>query len=274
MPADQDLAAGPRIAPRRRSLVRRLLPLAVVVALAALVLMSDWSSVLSLETLVRHRMAIDAFVAGHWLVGLAMFMLLYVTIVALSVPGAFWLTLAGGVLFGPFVGATATVISATIGAAIIFKIAQSAIGEGLLRRAGPRAAKIGEEIRGDAFNYLLFLRLVPAFPFFLVNLAAALVAVPLSTFVAATAIGIVPATFAFSLAGAGLDSVIAAQTTSFQACIAAGRSDCHVQFEPAQVLTPQLLAALGALGILALVPVAVKRWRARRRPQMPPQQHS
>ena len=72
-----------------------------------------------------------------------------------------------------------------VGATIIFKIAQSALGEGLLRKAGPRAAKIAEGIQADAFNYLLFLRLVPAFPFFLVNLAAALVAMPLWTFVAA-----------------------------------------------------------------------------------------
>jgi len=97
-----------------------------------------------------------------------------------------------------------------------------------------------------------------------VNLAAALVAMPLSTFIAATAIGIIPATFAFSLAGAGLDSVIAAQAASFQACVAAGRTDCRIHFDPTQVLTPQLVAALVALGIVALVPVVVKRWRARR----------
>jgi uncharacterized membrane protein YdjX (TVP38/TMEM64 family) len=270
MPADQDLAATTKIASGGRSWTWRLLPVAVVAALIVAVLMSDWRSALSLETLVRHRMAIDAFMAEHWLVSLAVFMLLYIVVVALSVPGALWLTLTGGVLFGPFVGAAATVVSATVGAAIIFKIAQSALGEGLLRRAGPRAAKIAEGFRDDAFNYLLFLRLVPAFPFFLVNLAAALVAVPLRTFIAATAIGIVPATFAFSLAGAGLDSVIAAQAASFQACVAAGRSDCHAQFDPVQVLTPQLGAALVALGVIALVPVVVKRLRARRQASLPP----
>ena len=264
MPADQDLAAAPKTVPIRRPLLRRLLPVAVVLALVVVVLVSDWRSALSLETLVRHRMAIDAFLAEHRLAGLAIFMAIYIGVVALSVPGAVWLTLAGGILFGAFLGAAATIVSATIGASIIFKIAQSAVGEALLRRAGPRAGKIAEGIRADAFNYLLFLRLVPAFPFFLVNLAAALVAMPLSTFIAATAIGIIPATFAFSLAGAGLDSVIAAQAASFQACVAAGRTDCRIHFDPTQVLTPQLVAALVALGIVALVPVVVKRWRARR----------
>jgi uncharacterized membrane protein YdjX (TVP38/TMEM64 family) len=264
MPTDRDLAAADRAAPGRRPLVRRLLPVAVILVLLAIVLLSDWRSALSLETLVRHRMTIDEFLAEHRLAGLAIFMAIYVGAAALSVPGAIWLTLAGGILFGALLGTVATVVSATIGATIIFRIAQSAVGEGLLRRAGPRARKIAEEIRADAFHYLLFLRLVPAFPFFLVNLAAALVAMPMWTFVAATAIGIIPATFAFSLAGAGLDSVIAAQAASFQACIAAGRADCRIHFEPTQVLTPQLIAALIALGLLALVPVVVRRWRARR----------
>jgi uncharacterized membrane protein YdjX (TVP38/TMEM64 family) len=264
MPADQELTAAPKTAARRWPAVRRLLLLVLVVALVAAVLMSDWRSAVSLETLVLHRMAIDAFMTEHRLAGLAIFMLLYIVVVALSVPGAVWLTLTGGILFGPFVGTAATVVSATIGASVIFKIAQSAVGETLLRRAGPRAAKVAEGIRADAFHYLLFLRLVPAFPFFLVNLAAALVAMPLPTFIAATMIGIIPATFAFSLAGAGLDSVIAAQAASFQACNDAGRADCRIHFDPTQVLTPQLVGALVALGIIALVPVVVKRWRARR----------
>jgi len=270
MPADQDLAAATKAASRWWPLLRRLLPVLVLAALVAVVLTSDLRNALSLETLVRHRQAVSAFMSEHRLAGLAIFMLLYVAVVALSVPGAVWLTLAGGVLFGPVLGTLATAVSATIGATIIFKIAQSALGEGLLRRAGPRAAKVAEGIQADAFNYLLFLRLVPAFPFFLVNLAAALVAMPVSTFIAATAIGILPATFAFTLAGAGLDSVIAVQAASLDACIGAGRMDCRVDFHPMQVLTPQLVAALVALGVLALVPVVVKRWRARRQALVPP----
>jgi uncharacterized membrane protein YdjX (TVP38/TMEM64 family) len=274
MPADQDLAAVTPATRRGRSLLRRLAPVALLAALAALVLLSDWHSLLSLETLVRHRMAIDAFLAEHLLAAVALYMLVYIVVVALSVPGAVWLTLAGGALFGAMVGTVATVVSATVGATIIFKIAQSACGESLLRRAGPRVAKVAEDIRADAFNYLLFLRLVPAFPFFLVNLAAALVAMPLSTFVAATVIGIIPATFAFSLAGAGLDSVIVAQASSFQACIAAGRTDCRVDFDPTHILTPQLVAALVALGIIALVPIVVRRWRAHRQGAIRPQSRS
>ena len=160
-------------------------------------------------------------------------------------------------------GAAATVVSATIGATIIFLVARSACGETLVRRAGPLACKLADGFRSDAFSYLLFLRLVPAFPFFLVNLVPALVGVKLPTFVAATAIGIIPATFAFAFLGSGLDSVIAAQEKTYRACLAAGRTDCPLQFDLGMIVTPQLLAALVTLGVIALLPVVVKRLRAR-----------
>jgi uncharacterized membrane protein YdjX (TVP38/TMEM64 family) len=144
------------------------------------------------------------------------------------------------------------------GATVIFLIARGAAGEVLTRRAGPLAAKLAEGFRADAFHYLLFLRLVP-FPFWLVNLAPALFGVPLGTFVAATAIGILPATVVFSVFGAGLDSVIAAQETQYQACLDAGRTDCRVHFDLSEALTPTLLGALAGFGVLALVPVFARR---------------
>ncbi len=105
---------------------------------------------------------------------------------------------------------------------------------------------------------------MPAFPFFAVNLVAALAGVRLAPFVAATVLGIVPATFAFASVGAGLDSVIAAQETAYRACVAAGRAGCKLDFDWRTAITPQLVAALVALGVLALIPVAAKRMRARR----------
>lgn len=105
---------------------------------------------------------------------------------------------------------------------------------------------------------------MPLFPFFLINLVAAIVGVRLSTFVAATGIGIIPATFAFAFLGAGLDSVIRAQGAVYNACLASGRADCRFDFDFKAAVTPELLGALAALGVLALIPVAVKRLRARR----------
>jgi uncharacterized membrane protein YdjX (TVP38/TMEM64 family) len=214
---------------------------------------------------VRHRAAIDDFVASHQMLAIFVYVGIYITVVAVSLPGAALLTLTGGFLFGIAVGASAAVISATVGATLIFLMARTALGEPLLRRAGPRATQLARGFREDAFSYLLFLRLVPAFPFFLVNLVPAFAGVRLGPFVAATAIGIIPGAIVFALAGAGLDSIIAAQKNSYDQCIAAKGADCRLVFEPADVLTPQLIAALVALGLLALMPVAVKFWRTRSR---------
>ncbi|MEI9804678.1 MAG: VTT domain-containing protein [Pseudolabrys sp.] len=154
-------------------------------------------------------------------------------------------------------------IGATIGATLIFLVARTALGEPLLRRAGPRACHLAQGFCKDAFSYLLFLRLVPAFPFFLVNLVPAFAGVRLLPFMAATALGIIPATFVYALAGTGLDSAITVQKESYEACLAAGHADCHLTFDARDVLTPQLLGALVALALLALIPVVVRRLRSR-----------
>jgi len=248
-----------RPAPR----LRRFVPLAVIALAMIAVFATGAHRHVSLETLMRHRMAIDAFIDAHAVVAIAAFMAAYIVVVALSIPGAALLTITGGILFGVFVGGAAAVIAATTGATIVFLVAKSACGENLARHAGPLAGKLSEGFRADAFSYLLFLRLVPAFPFFLVNLVPALAGVRLWSFVAATFIGVIPATFAFAFFGSGLDSVMVRQEVAYRACVASGRADCALQLDLGMIATPHLLAALAALGVLALVPVAVKRLRAR-----------
>jgi uncharacterized membrane protein YdjX (TVP38/TMEM64 family) len=247
-----------------RSVTRRLMPLAVIVLLAAGAYYAIGRGGISLEALVRHRAAIDGFVTEHRVLAVLAYIGLYIVTVALSVPGAIFLTVSGGFLFGLVVGASTAVIGATIGATLIFLVARTALGETLLRRAGPRALKLAQGFRDDAFSYLLFLRLVPAFPFFLVNLVPAVAGVGLGPFVAATALGVIPAAFVYAFAGTGLDSVIMAQKSAFEDCLSAGGSDCYLTFDARDILTPQLLGALVALGLLALVPVVVRRLRARR----------
>src|SRR5476649_2620854 len=262
------MCANPPASGQPRSLTRRLLPLGAVILLAGLAYYVLGRGGLSLEALVRHRTAIDGFVTDHRVLAVLAFIGLYITAVALSVPGALFLTVSGGFLFGLMVGASAAVIGATIGTTLVFLVARTALGESLLRRAGPRASQLAKGFRDDAFIYLLFLRLVPAFPFFLVNLVPAFAGVRLGPFVAATALGVIPAALVYSLAGIGLDSVITAQQTAHGDCLAAGRPDCHMAFDAKDVLTPQLIGALIALGLLALVPVVVKRLRARSRAAM------
>jgi uncharacterized membrane protein YdjX (TVP38/TMEM64 family) len=243
---------------RARRAFRRFAPLALVVVLIALAYGLGLHRDLSFETLIRNHAAIDRFIAQHGIAAVAAYIVIYIVVIGLSLPGGAILTVVGGFLFGPVLGSAAAVVGAIAGAIVIFLIARSAVGEALTRRAGPFAARLAEGFRADAFNYLLFLRLVP-FPFWLVNLASALFGVRLSTFVAATAIGILPATVTFAVFGAGLDSVIAAQEAQYHVCMEARRTDCSVDFELSNVLTPTLLGALAALGVLALVPVFARR---------------
>ena len=250
--------------PSGSGLGRRLLPLVAVVALAAAVYWVAGRQSLTLEALIRHRAEIDAFVARHGAAAVLTYVGIYVATVSLSVPGAAFLTVTSGFLFGVWVGAAASVVGATLGATVIFLVARTACGEPLLARAGPRLTDLARGFRDDAFSYLLFLRLVPAFPFFLVNLVPAFAGVRLGPFVAATALGIIPASLVYAFAGTMLDGVIAAQQKAHAACLASGAPDCMLAFNPRDALTPQVIGALAALGLLALLPVVVKRWRARR----------
>ncbi len=260
MPAEHRSDARSR--PERFRL-RRLAPLVVIAALAAVILAMGWHRELSLENLVRYRATLEALVSAHGLGAVAAFVVVYISIVALSIPGALYLTIISGILFGTVTGALASVIGATAGATAIFLIARTAFGEHLVRRAGPLATRLAEGFREDSFSYLLFLRLVP-FPFFIVNLVAAVSGMRLAPFVAATALGMIPAAFGLAFVGAGLDSIIIAQESMYRSCLAAGNANCRLQFDLAAAITPQFIAALLALGVLALIPVAVKRLRARR----------
>jgi uncharacterized membrane protein YdjX (TVP38/TMEM64 family) len=268
MAPDNDPAPPTEGADNPKFSLRRACPLVLVVVVSGVVVAMGWHRQLSFETLAQHHEALRDFIAQHEAAAVAAYVALYIVLVALSVPVGFYFTVIGGILFGAILGGVAAMVGATVGAVGIFLIARSAIGEHLVRRAGPLAEKLARNFRADAFSYLLFLRLVPIFPFWLVNLVSALSGVRLATFAGATALGIIPATFAFAFVGAGLDSVIAAQQAAYRSCLAAGRADCRLTFHMNAAITPELLAALAALGVVALIPVVVKRLRNRNRRSM------
>ncbi|MFZ2018677.1 MAG: TVP38/TMEM64 family protein [Methyloceanibacter sp.] len=247
--------------------LKRLWPLALLVAAAVLVLAMGWQKNLSLENLAENRAALRAFIDANMVLAILGFVALYAVVVALSLPGGAVLTLAGGLLFGWLVGGIASVIGATLGAVCVFLIAKSALSDILAAKAGPWLDRFRQGFQQDAFNYLLFLRLVPIFPFWLVNLAPGLLGVSFGTYVITTILGIIPGTFAYSLAGNGLDSVIEAQQAAHQSCLAkmgaGGQESCPYALDPGALLTPELIAGLVALGLVALVPVLVKWFRRR-----------
>jgi uncharacterized membrane protein YdjX (TVP38/TMEM64 family) len=227
---------------------KRVLPLAVLVILIGAAFAFRIDRYLTLDTLRDNRAALLAFVEANGLLAAGAFVLAYAAVVALSVPCAAIMTLAGGFLFGIPLGASLTVIGATLGATLLFLIARSAAGDFLRQRAGPFLARMSQGFGKDAFNYLLFLRLVPAFPFWAVNLAPALLGMRLIPFVIATALGIIPGTVVYTAFGASLGHVF----------------DAGGEVDLKAVFSPTLIAALIGLGLLALLPVVLKRfWEQR-----------
>lgn len=249
-----------------KSAISRFAPLIVIVAVAGFIVFMGWHKYLSFEQLAVHRNAITGLVADHFWLSVLGYGLLYALVVALSLPVGSFFTILGGFLFGAAVGGTATVIAATAGALLIFFIARTSLGETLAAKAGPWVEKLREGFKDHALNYLLFLRLVPLFPFWLVNIAPALLGVKTSTYLIGTVLGIIPATYAFSYVGAGLGSVIDAQGRAYEACIAKAASEgvtahCSVSLNPGDLITPELLLAFAALGFVALIPVALNKFR-------------
>lgn len=243
----------------------RWLPLLAILAAMLLVPALGLHKYLSFKSIGLNYEALRVLIAEHRLGALAAFAALYVAAVALSLPGATILTLAGGLLFGWPTAAAVTVVAATLGATVVFLVTRTSLGPVLAARSGATLQKVVAGFRDDAWSYLLFLRLVPVFPFFLVNIAPGLAGVPLATFVGATFIGIIPGTVAYAIAGSGLGSVVAAQNSVYKACLAAHAGDaagaCVYEIDVRHLVTGELLLAFAALGVVALIPVALKRWR-------------
>lgn len=222
---------------------RRLWLVLVAIGLFLLLRWSGLTSYLSLDTLKTHRETLTGWVQGSLVVASLAYVAVYVVAVAFSFPGAVFLTLSGGFLFGAGLGTLLTVTGATIGATLVFLFAKAVFGENALDRFGAPAAKLAEGIRRNAGPYLLVLRLVPLFPFFLVNLVPAFVGVKLVTYVVTTFFGIIPGTAVFSLAGAGLGSVL----------------DQGGAITPGSILTPEIIAGLVGLAALSLAAIPLRK---------------
>lgn len=200
---------------------------------------------LTFDTLVENRAWLLKQVADHFAMTVLAFSAAYVLATALSLPGASLFTMTAGFLFGLVFGTVIALIAATAGAALLFAIARTSLGEMLHNRTQGKLDGLREGFRKNAFSYLLFLRLAPVFPFWLVNLVAAFLNVPFRTFVIATLIGILPGDAVYASVGSGLGGILHR----------GGKPDLGIIFAP-QILLPML-----ALAVLSLAPIAYRRWR-------------
>ena len=200
---------------------------------------------LSLRTLKHNRAELLDWVSARPFVAPLVYVIIYAVAVSFSLPGAAVLTITGGFLFGTVFGSAYAVIGATIGAVVVFLAARTALGDTLRAKADGAIKRMEEGFREDAFSYLLVLRLVPLFPFFIVNLVPAFLGVGLGVYAAATLIGIIPGALVFASVGSGVGALFDAGE----------KPNLHILFT-----APVLLPIIG-LAVLALVPVVYKRFR-------------
>lgn len=246
--------------------LRRWLPLALMLALAGLGYGLGLHRYLTLETLATNRDALHGWVSGHLTLALTVYVFLYIAVVALSIPGATVMSIAGGFLFGWMLSIPATLVAAVAGSVIVFEIVKTSFGAALAERAGPMVQRLSDGFSQNAFSLLLFLRLTPVFPFWAVNAVAGLCRVPLRSFVAATALGIIPASIAFALLGSGLDGAIDRQLAAYQTCVAQkGSGGCRLGLDASSLLSTELGLGLTALGLVALIPLGLRLWKNRTR---------
>ena len=225
----------------------RLLPI-LAIAIAALAGVIWLRPYVGFDQLAAHREALEAFVADHYGLAVALFLAVYVALVGLSLPGATVATLAGGFLFGLFPGVFYNAGAATLGAVLIFLAARMGLGERLSARFDASSGKIGRLMRGldrDQWSVLFLMRLVPVVPFFVANVIPGLLAVPLHRYVVTTALGILPGAVVYTSVGAGLGEVFDDGR----------RPDLGVIFEP-HILLPLL-----GLSLLAALPILIRPFR-------------
>lgn len=237
---------------RERSLawLRRYGPLAVLAALLVAALASGVAGKLSLETLQAEGEALQAFAAARPVQCAALYVLIYVLTVSVSLPGALVLSLSAGFLFGPFGGALA-LAGVTGGSTVVYAACRTAFGDLLRRRPHPTLQRLEDGFKSDAFGYLLTLRLIPAFPLLLVNVASGLMNIPLRTYLLASVLGMAPSSFVYAGIGSGLGHLFAKGDPVTLSTLA----------------SPRIYLPIVGLGVLALIPTL---WRAARRRRVAP----
>jgi uncharacterized membrane protein YdjX (TVP38/TMEM64 family) len=240
--------SGQAIRSKQAFSVKRLWPVVILAAGFALFHVFGLDSYISFEALREHRTWLLAQVEYHAAATAIVYMVTYVLMVAFSLPGGAILTVVGGFLFGQFLGVTYVVISATAGATILFFIAKTTIGDALETRMGPWMKTMEKGFQDNAFSYLLSMRLIPIFPFFVVNLVPAFLGVRLKIYFFATLFGIIPGSAVFVQIGAGLGSIF----------------ESGEEFTLAGALTTDIILALVGLAILSLLPILYKKIRERR----------
>lgn len=214
---------------------------AIVVGVIAAFFYFDLGRFLSLEALKQHRNQLLLFTDTHYVASILLFIVAYIVVAGLALPGAVILTLAGGFLFGSVLGTLFVNLGATTGAVLAFLASRYLLHDVVEQKFGKWLGPIQEGFAKNAFSYLLTLRLIPLFPFFVVNLVSGLTRVSVGTYAGATAIGIIPGSFVYAYAGRQLGSINTLK----------------------EIASPNVIGAFVLLGLFALIPIVYKKFTAK-----------
>jgi len=228
-----------------KSVIQRWGMVIAIIILLVLFFVTGLYRYVSLSTLHKHHQTLFDWTSQHILLAILVFIAAYIVAVAISIPGATILTIAGGFLFGIIGGSLLVVISATIGALVTFVAARTALADTLHQKVGKRLQKIEKGFRDNAVSYMLFLRLVPVFPFWLINIAAGALDVRISTYTWTTLVGIIPGSVVYVAVGNGMSEVIAQGN----------------QINLSIIFQPVILVPLVGLAILSLIPMVYHRFK-------------
>ena len=220
--------------------IKKVIILLAVLIGVAIFFYFDLQRFLTLAALKANRQVLLEYYGTHKVVMIAGFMAIYIAQTALSLPGAAILSMAAGAIFGSVMGTLYANIAATIGATLAFLVARYVFRDAILNRFGGKLEGMNREMETRGFNYLLFLRLVPLFPFFLINLAAGLTRLPLRTFFIGTMLGIIPGGFVFVNAGASLATIDSLSG----------------------IASPRVLGSFALLGLFALIPALYNKFKS------------
>lgn len=198
----------------------------------------DLGRFLSLDALKENRDHLLAFTEAHYASAVGIFILTYIVVTGLSLPGATILTLAGGFLFGSVFGMLFVNLGATTGATLAFLAARYLLRDWVEQKFGKWLGPLQDGFARNAFSYLMTLRLIPLFPFFVVNLVSGLTRMNIGSYVSATALGIIPGSFVYAYAGRQLGTINSLK----------------------EIASPNVIGAFVLLGLLALVPTVYKKF--------------
>ncbi|MGC0372338.1 MAG: hypothetical protein DGJ47_001050 [Rickettsiaceae bacterium] len=224
--------------------LKRYLPIMSILFLSILAYNFNLHSYFSFSSLKDNYQSLQTLIINKPLLAASYYMICYIVIVAISIPGATFMTVSGGLLFGQYLGTIMALCSATIGASILFmstKMASRNVSPD--GKIGRFVGKMKKGFQENAFSYLITLRLMPIFPFTVINIVAALLQIPLYIFASATFLGMIPASYIFTSVGVGLKEIIN-----------------HPDFSFSLAFNPKIIGSLAALGVLSLLPTIYKKY--------------